>query len=622
MRKFYSFFLLLLLPFFTNAQLKYLQNVNVSSSHPRLLLGPGEEQAIRNSIATNKIWQRVHQTILNESDRIISLPPLERKLIGRRLLDKSRECIRRIFFLSYSYRMTHDAKYLKKVEAELLNIAAFSDWHPDHFLDVAEMTLGVSIGYDWLYNDLSKSSRDLIREAILKKGIQPSLDTKYNSWLRVTHNWNQVCNTGVSFGALATYEDHPDLSKQIIERAIESIQLPMGDYNPDGVYPEGYGYWGYGTSFNVLFLNAIEKALGSDFGLIQSSKLLKTAGFMENMTGNTGKCFNYSDCGSGSDLNPAMFWLAKRANNLSLLYSEKRYLTGSKRISQDRLLPAIMIWGSDIDLDNIKAPSQLLWAGKGKNPVVLMRSSWSDPNAIYVAIKGGSPSINHAHMDIGSFVMDANGERWVMDFGSQDYESLESKGVDLWNMKQESQRWQVLRYNNFHHSTLAFDHELQLVKGHAPLMDYSANPSFLNGIFDLTQVYSNKINSAHRGIAIVDQKYVMVRDEIEAKDQATTMRWNLVTPADVKLNGNGTALLTQNGKKLLLKVIEPANAQITTTPTTPLHDYDSPNPGSIMVGFDVKVAANSKCAVTVLLLPEDAKENSAQIEDLKNWNRK
>ncbi|MDP4292414.1 MAG: heparinase, partial [Bacteroidota bacterium] len=73
---------------------------------------------------------------------------------------------------------------------------------------------------------------------------------------------------------------------------------------------------------------------------------------------------------------------------------------------------------------------------------------------------------------------------------------------------------------------------------------------------------------------------------------------------------------------LLLKVIEPANAQITTTPTTPLHDYDSPTPGSIMVGFDVKVAANSKCSVTVLLLPEDAKENSAPIDDLKNWNRK
>lgn len=77
-------------------------------------------------------------------------------------------------------------------------------------------------------------------------------------------------------------------------------------------------------------------------------------------------------------------------------------------------------------------------------------------------------SINHGHMDIGSFVMDAGKERWAMDFGSQGYESLESKKVDLWNMKQNSQRWQVLRYNNFYHNTLTFDDELQRVEGYAP----------------------------------------------------------------------------------------------------------------------------------------------------------
>ena len=43
----------------------------------------------------------------------------------------------------------------------------------------------------------------------------------------------------------------------------------MKDYGPDGAYPEGYGYWGYGTSFNVMFLSAVEKLFGKDFGLTQ-----------------------------------------------------------------------------------------------------------------------------------------------------------------------------------------------------------------------------------------------------------------------------------------------------------------------------------------------------------------
>ncbi len=234
------------------------------------------------------------------------------------MLDKSRECIRRIFFLSYAYRLTNDKKYFERAEKELLKVAQFSDWNPSHFLDVAEMTMGVAIGYDWLYDDLSLSSRNIIKEAILKKGIEPSLEAKSNSWLKATHNWNQVCNAGMTYGALAIYEDKPELASQIIDRAIGSIKLPMEDYKPDGAYGEGYGYWGYGTSFNLMFLSAIEKAFGSDFGLSNTEGFFKTATYLQNMVGSTGKTFNYSDAGSGNGgLNPAMFWFAKKTKNNS-----------------------------------------------------------------------------------------------------------------------------------------------------------------------------------------------------------------------------------------------------------------------------------------------------------------
>src|ERR1700730_3640964 len=116
---------------------------------------------------------------------MLALAPIERIQIGRRLLDKSREALRRLFFLSYAHRMTQQQKYLQRAERELLAISAFSDWNPSHFLDVAEMTMAVSIGYDWLYNNLSADSRAIIKEAILKKGIEPSLDPKNNGWLKV-----------------------------------------------------------------------------------------------------------------------------------------------------------------------------------------------------------------------------------------------------------------------------------------------------------------------------------------------------------------------------------------------------------------------------------------------------
>ena len=54
---------------------------------------------------------------------------------------------------------------------------------------------------------------------------------------------------------------------------------------PDGAYPEGYGYWGYGTSFNIMFLSAMEKVFGKEYGLHNKSGFFKTAEYLENMTG-------------------------------------------------------------------------------------------------------------------------------------------------------------------------------------------------------------------------------------------------------------------------------------------------------------------------------------------------
>jgi hypothetical protein len=210
-------------------------------AHPRILLLKGEEAAIKKTVGNDTVWMQLEQAILAASDQILPTAPVERIKIGRRLLDKSREALRRIFFLSYAYRMTGQQKYADRAQKELLAVAAFSDWNPSHFLDVAEMTLAVAIGYDWLYDKLSLQSRALIKEAILKKGIEPSLDPKNNGWLRVEHNWNQVCNAGMCYGAMAIYEDDPALARQIINRSINAVPRAMQDYAPVGVYPDGYG---------------------------------------------------------------------------------------------------------------------------------------------------------------------------------------------------------------------------------------------------------------------------------------------------------------------------------------------------------------------------------------------
>jgi hypothetical protein len=593
--------------------------------HPRILLFKGEESAIKKTIGADPVWDKMQQAIINESDNLLGLAPIERIQIGRRLLDKSREALRRLFFLSYAYRTTGDNKYVQRAEKEMLAIAAFRDWNPSHFLDVAEMTMAVAIGYDWLYDKLPDASRAAIKEAILKKGLEPSLESKHNGWLRAEHNWNQVCNAGMTYGAMAIYEDHPQLAKQIINRGIETIVLSMKDYGPDGAYPEGYGYWGYGTSFNVMFNSAVEKLFGKDFGLNEMPGFLKTGGFMENMTGPTGKPFNYSDAGGTGGLHPAMFWFAAKTKDPSLLWVERSYLLNKTPDAhvRDRLLPAIMLWSNGIKINNIAPPKSTMWVAQGKNPVAMMRTSWTDPNAIYVGMKGGSVSVNHAHMDIGSFVMDAEGVRWAMDFGMQDYESLESKGIQLFGRSQDAQRWTVFRYTNLVHNTLAVNNQHQKVTGHAPITASSATPSFMNAVTDLTEIYKGSVAKANRGIAVVDKSYVVVRDEIETINEVTTIRWTMLTPATVRITGTNKAELTKDGKKLILQVDAPATVAMKIWSTDPQNSYDAPNPGTALVGFEVTLPANTKTALNVLLIPEKALNKVTKtIQPLQTWTSK
>jgi hypothetical protein len=591
-------------------------------AHPRILLLKNEEQKILKTISADKIWTNSQEAIIAECNRLLTEPTLERKQIGRRLLGVSREALRRIFHLSYAFRTTGNAAFARRAEKEMLAVSGFTDWNPSHFLDVAEMTMAVAIGYDWLFAQLSDQSRSIVKNAIMNKGLEPSLNPKNNSFLRAEHNWNQVCNAGMTYGAMAIYEDHPEFAKKIINRALETIVISMNDYGPDGAYPEGYGYWGYGTSFNVMFIAAIDKLFGKDFGLSDRPGFLKTASYLENMTGPSGRPFNYSDAGNGGGVQPAMFWFASKTNDPSLLWVERSRLlkTPASSLVRDRLLPGMLLWSNGVSIDKVPAPKSTMWVGKGKMPVALMRTSWTDSNAVFVGMKGGSASVNHAHMDIGSFVMEANGVRWAMDFGMQDYESLESKGISLFGRTQNAQRWTVFRYTNLVHNTLTVNGQHQRVKGYSPLTASSAKPAYMFAQTDMSTVYDSALTKAVRGIAIADKSYVVIKDEIATTGNETVIRWTMLTPANVTIKGENMAELTQGDKKLLLKVLAPGKVTMKTWSTDPPNTYDAPNPGTILVGFEVTLPANSAHTLEVHLVPQSGKiRNTKASASLASW---
>jgi hypothetical protein len=207
-----------------------------------------------------------------------------------------------------------------------------------------------------------------------------------------------------------------------------------------------------------------------------------------------------------------------------------------------------------------------------------------------------------------------------MDFGMQDYESLESKGVKLFGRTQNSERWDVFRLNNYVHNTLTIDSLLQVVDGYAPIINEKKDPNFMQVTFDLSTVYKNQIASSNRGIAIVNKNHVVVRDEIKTLDHETKVRWTMLTPADVEIVGPETALLKKGGKTLTLKVSGAKNIIMKTWTTIPPRDYDAPNPGTILVGFEAIVPANTKVDFDILLIPGSASTKvTPKVKPLSAW---
>ena len=136
----------------------------------------------------------------------------------------------------------------------------------------------------------------------------------------------------------------------------------------------------------------------------------------------------------------------------------------------------------------------LAWKGEGINPVAVFRTSWTDPNAAFLAVKAGTPAANHGHMDTGSFIYEADGVRCALDLGAESYGKLEARGMGIWDRKQGSDRWRIFCYHNISHNTLTVDGAEQVVAARADFTRFSARKA--RAVMDLSAVYGGQLARA------------------------------------------------------------------------------------------------------------------------------
>jgi len=101
-------------------------------------------------------------------------------------------------------------------------------------------------------------------------------------------------------------------------------------------------------------------------------------------------------------------------------------------------------------------------------------------------------------MDAGSFIYERKGIRWAIDLGMQNYLSLESRGVNLWDQSQEGQRWGVFRLGNMAHNTLTINNKRHLVNSYASINRIYKSEDMKGAEVDLISVFADDMEKVVR----------------------------------------------------------------------------------------------------------------------------
>lgn len=553
--------------------------------HPRLLVTNADWQSLPERQRRDPDLARFVAAIMARARSDLSKPPVEHRLQGRRLLGVSREFLRRALFWAFAWRITGEAVFLARSQREMLAVAAFPDWNPAHFLDVAEMTTGLAIAYDWLYYALTEETRKSVRRAIIDKGIAQARHG--HKTFKSKHNWGQVCIGGMVLGALAVAEDEPELTADLLAAAQRDARIALAPYQPDGVYPEGPAYWVYGTSYEVLLIAALRSALGTDWGLMSAPGVLESATFYAQSIGPTGHYFNFADCGEDSALPVALVYLAREHGQAGLLGAQREKIRRNKGLTE-RFAPLSALWWPE-DEGRRELPTQ--YSGQGVQALAIWRTAWNDKNALWFAIKGGGANCNHGHMDAGSFVLDWGGVRWAKDLGLQDYHSLERLGIDLWNMKQDSARWQVFRLGSAAHNTLSIDGQPHSAMGMATLTMSDAQRARI----DLSPVLGvNAQRSAHFSATML-----RIDDAVDA-EPGRMVRWAMNTEAQIVLNER-SARLSLGDEHLIVDFSGTPVSLSVHDISTPAQSYNAANPNTRQLIATAPVPADGRWRLAVRL---------------------
>ncbi len=570
-----------------------------SCGHPRLILTEETVTSLREAIRSEEVvYTKIYRSLKENAESFLQSQPSPYEIRdGIRLLYVCQENKERILTCALMYQLTGEDQYAQCAYETMALCAEFKDWNPYHFLDVGTLAGALGIGYDWLYHWMNESQRALIRRAIVEKGFAPYMEDldglpRERSWNwrnDLFDNWCMII-AGECIAGLAVCDELEGYELTCAERAMQYSLIDVGKalmlFAPYGAYEEGPGYWGFGMSHYVLCIKSLMSATGQDFGYVDIPGMRMTNRYLMAVNGSVSQ-FNYHDMGrSGVRYPSQIMFLADYFQNIGEGNLRVRQILNSAHLSSadavsDMLLYRPVFATAELDQSQLHICLPV-------SEIAVFRSGYGREDT-YFGFHCDDPigGDGHDHMDVGSFVMDSQGETFFVDLGADSYNL--PRYYDTYRTRAEG------------HNTVVFNPGKswdQRFGGSARIVSFSSDSHGGSAVGDMTEAYDREIGITdyRRTVAFDNETHtVTVRDCIRIEESAD-MWWFAHTPADIQLDETKKcAVLTLNGKTLFATIQEGEGAFFSVMDAEPLPTSPTVPGQAVNAGIRKLVIHIAKC---------------------------
>lgn len=494
-----------------------------AANHPRLFFTPDDLPRLRARVQDGTpAW--MYERLLERCEVLLietnlAGPRWERARGQKENWDNARD----ILDLSLGYVLSENPAYRDLAVAAVMQVAGWPTWYVGYEPNRTVLLQAAALAYDWLFEELGAERAQTLAAKIAFECEQmlPFL-TEGGGRGSVRLHTSMAPRTYGPFGvaALALEGEHP--------QAAEWVQLAremLPQWVEAALDEDGGFYYSSEACYNTLSLNyllgfyvAYHRLTGENLADVPRLRgnVLYQMFKLEPQRDGQGQFGVYTRDSVGCQQN--LVGLANLLQDgLGRWYYDYvhgphgRALPGRVFSSEDRVMP--ILWWPDVPGEYPDTSPRLGGAihfrGSGK---VVLRTGFESVEDIHFALECGPPSQGHSQADVGSFILNAYGERFVEDPGTN--------GSYAWGSSAGA------------HSLVLIDDAGQAVSGRGSIDAFLHTPFADYLLADQKPAYDAQapVERARRHVLFVRPSYFVIVDDV--KRDAEARRYELLLQTD------------------------------------------------------------------------------------------